>query len=83
MNKDVTERVIRILNSVTGRNYEHVDLKSDLASQLCLDSIQMVDLFAALEMEFNIELPLKMMNAKTGEDFFDMFMDELNQSSAA
>jgi len=72
MNENTQKRVLQILGKITGKDYSNVNLDGDLSSQLCLDSIQMVDLFAALEMEFNIELPLSMMNAKTGTEFLDM-----------
>lgn len=77
MDKEMESKVLRVLNKVTGRNYTGINLQKDLKSQLSLDSIQIVELFAALEKEFDIELPLQMMTVKTGKAFFEMFEEQL------
>lgn len=68
-----------VFNKVTGDKLEQIDLDSDLKSQLSLDSIQIVELFAALEKELDIELPLKMMTVKTGRAFLEMLENQLEQ----
>ncbi len=68
-----------VFNKVTGNQLKQIDLDSDLKSQLSLDSIQIVELFAALEKELNIELPLKMMTVKTGRAFMEMLEKQLEQ----
>ena len=68
-----------VLRRVTGKNIMDINLDSDLKSQLSLDSIQIVELFAALENEFGIELPLQMMTVKTGKAFFELLEKELGR----
>jgi acyl carrier protein len=79
MDKETRDRVFRALKKVTGRDIQHIDLKADLKSQLTLDSIQIVELFAELEDEFKIELPLSMMTVKNGNAFFQLLEEELNK----
>ena len=76
MDSETKARVFRVLEKVTGRDYSHIDLHADLKSQLTLDSIQVVELFAALEKEFNIELPLSMMTAKSANVFMNMLEEQ-------
>jgi acyl carrier protein len=70
-------KVSEILTKITGRKFENIDLESDLKSQLELDSIQIVEFFASLENEFNIELPLSMLTVKTGSAFMKILNDQL------
>lgn len=44
-------------------------MNGDVRSQLALNSMQFVQLFTALEMEFEVELPLSIMNVRTVGDF--------------
>lgn len=73
------EKVLGVLRKVTGRNIEQINLDTDLKSQLSLDSIQIVELFAALENELSVELPLRLMTVKTGKAFLDLLDTELNK----
>lgn len=79
MNNVTREKVLKVLNRVTGNTIDHIDLESDLKSQLSLDSIQIVELFAALEKELDIELPLQLMTAKTGKAFLEVLEEQLRQ----
>lgn len=79
MNSEYKERVLAVLRRVTGKNVTELNLETDLRSQLSLDSIQVVELFAALEKEFDVELPLSLMTVKTGKAFLQMLEEELNQ----
>ena len=73
------DKIYKILGRITGNNIHSIDLESDLKSQLSLDSIQIVELFAALEKELNIELPLKLMTVKTGKAFLEVLEEQLRQ----
>ena len=42
------EKVLNVLKRVTGKKINQIDLDSDLKSQLAIDSVQIVELFAAL-----------------------------------
>ncbi len=77
MDNEIKGKVLQVLSQVTGRNLDNVNLDGDLASQLSLDSIMVVELFAKLEQELGIELPLNLMNAKTGKVFLEMLEIEL------
>jgi acyl carrier protein len=77
---DITkEKVLSVLRRVTGRNIEQINLDRDLKSQLSLDSIQIVEVFAALENELSVELPLRLMTVKTGKAFLELLDTELNK----
>jgi len=73
----VKEKVIAIVNRISGGRTKNIDLNGDLKNQLSLDSIQIVELFARLEKEFDIELPLKMMTVKTGREFLELLEQSL------
>jgi len=77
MDRETKIRVFKILTKVTGRTYHDIDLDGDLGSQLTLDSIQIVELFASLEEEFKIELPLSMMTVRSGNAFLSQLDEQL------
>jgi acyl carrier protein len=77
MENDMKERVLMVLRKVTGKTINDINLEGDLKSQLSLDSIQIVELFAALEKELGIELPLRLMTVKTGKAFLELLEEEL------
>ena len=79
MNYDTREKVLNVLRRVTGRKIDDINLDVDLKSQLSLDSIQIVELFAALEKDLSIELPLRLMTVKTGRAFMDLLDEELRK----
>ncbi|MBN1157988.1 MAG: acyl carrier protein [Bacteroidales bacterium] len=79
MDNGTQEKVLKVLKRVTGNNVTNIDLERDLKSQLSLDSIQIVELFAALEKELNTELPLKLMTVRTGKAFLEMLEEQLRQ----
>jgi acyl carrier protein len=74
--EDIQSKVLRVLKKVTGQNIENINLDVDLKSQLHLDSIQIVELFAALEKELDVELPLQLMTARTGKAFLEMLEEQ-------
>lgn len=82
MDKQVKERVVMVLQNVTGQELPAVNFNANLSSQIELDSVQIVEFFAALEMEFEIELPLIMMQAKTADEFLSILENELLQACA-
>ncbi len=63
------ERIESVLEAITGTTVGTLDMKGDIRSQLALNSMQFVQLFTALEMEFEVELPLSIMNVRTVGDF--------------
>jgi acyl carrier protein len=81
MDETTKAKVFQLVGKVTGRGIENIDLNKDLKSQFELDSIQIVELFATLEKEFNIELPLSMLTVKTGTSFFNILDEQLKKKS--
>jgi acyl carrier protein len=79
MDDQIKIRIYKILKKVTGKETSHLDLNQDLKSQLTIDSIQIVELFAALEAEFGIELPLSMMTVKSGSAFMKVLDEQLEK----
>ena len=79
MDNNTKEKVLKVLKRVTGSKVDSIDLECDLKSQLSLDSIQIVELFAALEKELDIELPLRLMTVKTGKAFLKLLEEELKK----
>jgi len=77
MDNETKTRVFRVLKKVTGRDYDRIDLTADLKSQLCLDSIQIVELIAGLEKEFDIELPLSIMTVRSSGAFITILQEQL------
>lgn len=71
MDYKLKEKVLQIVARISGRKIKNIDPNADLKTYLTLDSIQIVELFAALEMEFNIELPLEMLNVRSGKEFLE------------
>jgi acyl carrier protein len=82
MQQNSQQRVVKIVNKITGNRAANIHLESDLKAELALDSVQMVELFAALEKEFGVELPLQLMNAKTGKEFFETLGKSLHSIPA-
>jgi acyl carrier protein len=78
MNNVTKEKVLKAVRRVTGRSIEDINLESDLKSQLSIDSVQIVELFAVLEKEMGIELPLRLMTVKTGREFLTLLDEELH-----
>ncbi|HEY4788509.1 MAG TPA: acyl carrier protein [Bacteroidales bacterium] len=72
------DKVMEIVTRISGRKIESIDLNGSLKDELSLDSIQIVELFASLEKEYEIELPLKMMTVKTGREFLEILETELS-----
>lgn len=81
MKEDIKSIVVRTVQKISGRALQNIDLSGDIKEELTLDSIQIVELFAALENEFNIELPLELMMVKSGAEFLDKLEIELNRNA--
>lgn len=77
---EIETKVLEVVSKITGRKVKKFNPDGNLKNELCLDSIQVVELFAALEKEFQVELPLQMMTAKTGKQFMGMLENALIES---
>ena len=72
---DTAERLMSVLESITGNRVTKLEMQADVRSQLALSSMQFVQLFTALEMEFEVELPLSIMNVRNVGDFVSIIED--------
>ena len=77
MDNQLKKKVIDVVNRISDKKIDNIDINADLTSQLKLDSIQLVELFAALEVEFGMELPLEMMTTKNGATFLKLLENTL------
>ena len=83
MIKEITEKkVIEIVSRISGRKIKNINPDNELKTELSLDSIQVVELFASLEKEFDVEFPLKMMAVKTSREFLTILEETLSESKA-
>jgi len=80
MEKGNKERVFHVLQKITGKDYSYVDLDTDIEPEIKLDSIQFVEFYAALEKEFDVELPLNMMTVKSKLAFFRLLDEFLSKT---
>lgn len=78
---NVEKKVVEIVGRITGRNVGTIHPDGDLKTELSLDSIQIVELFASLEQEFQVELPLKLMTVRTSKEFLRILEESLKQYS--
>lgn len=79
---NIEKKVAEIVSRITGRNVVSINPNGDLKNELALDSVQIVELFASLEQEFQVELPLKLMTVRTSRDFLRILEESLHQSAA-
>jgi acyl carrier protein len=73
------QRVLKVVSRISGDRAVQINMENDLKTELSLDSVQMVELFAALEKEFKTEFPLQLMNARTGKEFLNILEVSLKQ----
>jgi len=69
------EKLKKTIENVTGSKVGNIDLNGNIRSQLSVDSVQFIQLFSAIEIEFGIELPLSIMNTETVAEFVTIIED--------
>lgn len=79
--KFLIEKVKTVISEVTGNHMGEIDITGDIKTQFPLDSMQFVQLFSALEEAFEIELPLKIMNVSTVEEFLSILDEQLTTTT--
>lgn len=79
---NVEIKVAEIVSRISGRNIGKINPNGDLKNELALDSIQIVELFASLENEFKVELPLKLMTVRSSKEFLRILEETLQKSNA-
>jgi acyl carrier protein len=82
MTEFLRKRIYSAIRSVTNIDPAAIDPEKNLREQVNLDSMQFVAVLAKLETEFNIELPISAMEAKTFNDFFAVLEGEIEKAEA-
>jgi acyl carrier protein len=82
MTETLKKRIYNSIQSVVNIDLSAIDPAKNLREQVNLDSMQFVAVLAKLETEFNIELPISAMEAKTFNDFFAVLEDEIEKAGA-
>jgi acyl carrier protein len=82
MTEALRKRIYSAIQSVVNIDPTAIDPSKNLREQVNLDSMQFVAVLAKLETEFNIELPISAMEAKTFNDFFAILEGEIAQAGA-
>lgn len=72
------KKVADIVCRISGQPAININMNGDLKDELSLDSVQIVELFAALEQEFKVELPLKLMTVRTCKEFLRLLEESVN-----
>jgi acyl carrier protein len=68
----IRDKVIEVISAEMKVNVSSYDFNMDIREQTDLDSMQFVALFARLEEEFKIDLPIQAMSAKSINDFIQI-----------
>lgn len=78
METDLLSRVTGVIEQVTHCKVKDIDLDGNIKEQLSLDSMQMVQFISLLELEFDREFSLHLMNSHTVNEFIAQLKVELN-----
>ena len=81
MNETVYKRTLKVVEQISGRKIDHIDPDGEIKEQLTLDSIQLVELFAALEIEFKVDLPLGMMSLVNAGECLEQLNNVVNNGT--
>jgi acyl carrier protein len=79
---NLEKKVAEIVSRITGREVDSINPNGELKNELALDSIQIVELFAQLEKEFEVELPLRLMTVRTSKEFLRILEESIRQHTA-
>lgn len=71
MDERVKKRIDNILTEDTGIDPATIDPIEPIRDQIALDSMQFVSIIARIEIEFEIELPISIIQVNTLQEFYD------------
>ena len=71
MNDEQKKKIFDILQKEIRQDPAFLDPTSDFREQINIDSMQFVTIIARLEKEFDIEVPISVMEVKTINEFLD------------
>jgi acyl carrier protein len=82
MGQEIPEKIKDIIAKEARIDLSRLDPDTDIREQANVDSMQFVAIFARLEREFGIELPLKAMGARTLNEFVSAIVEALDSPPA-
>lgn len=82
MNGEQKKKIFDILQKEVRLDPSSLDPNSDFRDQISIDSMQFVALLARLEKEFDIEIPISVMEAKTLNEFLGLLDRELDKTGS-
>jgi acyl carrier protein len=82
VNGEQKKRIFDILQKEVRLDPSSIDPNSDFRDQISIDSMQFVALLARLEKEFDIEIPISVMEAKTLSEFLSFLDVEITRKAA-
>ena len=71
MDERVKQRIDNIIKEDTGIDPATIDPIKPVQDQITLDSMQFVGIIAKIEIEFEIELPISIMQVTTLQEFYN------------
>ncbi len=77
MNDSEKTRIFNIIQKEVSLDPATLDPEGDLREQISIDSMQFVTIIARLEKEFEIEIPISVMEAATLNEFLEIVEKEL------
>lgn len=82
MNGEQKKKIFDILQKEVRLDPSSIEPNSDFRDQISIDSMQFVALLARLEKEFDIEIPISVMEAKTLNEFLGLLDRELDKTGS-
>jgi acyl carrier protein len=82
VNGEQKKKIFDILQKEVRLDPSSLDPNSDFRDQISIDSMQFVALLARLEKEFDIEIPISVMEAKTLNEFLGLLDRELDKTGS-
>ncbi len=83
MDTQTRDQVYSIIKNTIRVDPATIDPAADLRKQVSLDSMQYVSLMARLEVEFDIELPITIMESKSLDEFLSILNHEIGMKKSS
>jgi acyl carrier protein len=79
--KDIKEKIVSIVKNEFDLDISEIDPEGDIIEELGLDSLQFVELYAAVIEELNIEVPVSFMSVKTFNEILKVLYCEIQKQT--
>ena len=77
----VRQRLMDLLKRETEIDVDRIDPNQDILKQVAIDSMQMLEIYAAIIDEFGIDVPMSIMQAKTLTGIISALAKEVSRIS--